>query len=314
MPATSNRVSLLVVPEVTYGVTPATPAFETLRFTGESLNLNNISDVSKEIRPDRNRTEVIRMDADTGGDADFELSMASFDTILQAVLCGTFSAPVANSSTLKNGSTNRSFSIQKLIADADVGFFQTFTGVRFTGLELNMTPAEFITGKVTMMGKGQSNAATQIAGAVITPPLITPVLTGSSEVNAVLENGVATTEIISNLSMTIENNPRMIKGLGKMGPQDISLGSFDVTGNIELYFKNAVAYNRMANNTTFALSVKLQDATGDFYTFLLPKVNILSGTLVAGGLDTDMMFSGEYRAVYDTTEACTLKVTRFNAP
>jgi hypothetical protein len=314
MSATSNRTALYIVDEVTFGVTPATPALEAIRMTGESINLNNVTEVSNEIRPDRNRSDVIRVDGDVSGSIEFELSMASFDTLLQSVLGGTWSAPVANVSTLKNGSVKRFHSIQKQINDADVAFFQTFVGCAITGFELSVTPSEFVTGSFTVMGKGQSNSNTQIAGATLGVPTTTPIIVGSSEVNSITEDAVESTEIISSLSISVENNPRMTKGIASFGPSDINMGSFDVTGNIEIYFKDAVAYNRMANATKFALAVKLQDTAGDYYTFTMPKVTIISGELVAGGLDTDMMFSGEYRATYDSVSGCTLQITRFNAP
>ena len=49
----TNRVKLSKVREITFGVTPANPAFKAVRETSSSLAANPKTVISAEIRPDR---------------------------------------------------------------------------------------------------------------------------------------------------------------------------------------------------------------------------------------------------------------------
>ena len=70
----TNRVSLSIQEEATWGTTVTDAAFKPLRTTGESLTFNISNSQSDEIRSDRNVADMIRTDAATAGDFNFELS------------------------------------------------------------------------------------------------------------------------------------------------------------------------------------------------------------------------------------------------
>ena len=81
----TNRVALRIVPEVTPGTTPATPAFQQLRITGTpNLAFEPNTVTTNEIRPDRQITDLILVGASAAGDAGFELSALALDTIIEA--------------------------------------------------------------------------------------------------------------------------------------------------------------------------------------------------------------------------------------
>jgi len=108
----SNRVGLRYIEEVTWNVLPGTPTMAPIRFTGESLipNVENI--VSEEIRDDRMVTDLIQVSRSNTGGFDFELSDATFDTLLQGALFGTWTTNV-----LKNSTTEYSYSIEKALLE-----------------------------------------------------------------------------------------------------------------------------------------------------------------------------------------------------
>lgn len=88
--ANGSRHSMRYVAESTYGTTPATPALKPIRHTGTTLGLSKESLQSEEIRDDRQIADFRHGAYQVGGDVNFELSFASFDDLLEAVLLGTW--------------------------------------------------------------------------------------------------------------------------------------------------------------------------------------------------------------------------------
>lgn len=90
--ANGSRHSMRYIAESTYGMTPATPAFKPIRHTSTTLGLSKESLQSEEIRDDRQIADFRHGAYQVGGDMNIELSFASFDGLLEAVLLGTWTA------------------------------------------------------------------------------------------------------------------------------------------------------------------------------------------------------------------------------
>lgn len=91
----SSRHSLHAIPEVTYGTTPANPAFQTVRHTGTNLGLTKQTMISEELREDRQITDFRHGNKQTGGDIMGELSYGTYDSFLEAVMLGTWAVKAA---------------------------------------------------------------------------------------------------------------------------------------------------------------------------------------------------------------------------
>jgi len=83
--ADTARSQLYYSEEVTWGVTPAI-ALKAMRYTGETLNYSIDTTQSKEIRSDRQITDLIRTDVEPSGNVNFELSYGAPDDLLQGAL------------------------------------------------------------------------------------------------------------------------------------------------------------------------------------------------------------------------------------
>jgi len=97
--ASSNRVALRAIAEVTFGTTPATPAFKELRYTGESLNFNISNVTSDEVRSDRMTADLVQVQGDASGDVNIEVSYDAYDDFIEAVLAGTWGTVIAVAET-----------------------------------------------------------------------------------------------------------------------------------------------------------------------------------------------------------------------
>ena len=302
---TSNRTALRYVAEVTEGTTPATPALSEIRYTGESLGYNISNTRSNEIRSDRNVADLIRTGAEAAGDINFEMSYGSFDSLLEAALCGTWTANV-----LENGTTKKSFTIQRHFQDAGAtGIFNQFRGALIDSVDFEIQQGQVVTGKFGVKARSMDVTEAQIAGATFPAGSTTSVMSSVTNIANLLENAVPSTEFFRKLSLSIKNNVRGLKAIGTLGNVGMALGTCEVTGSIEIYFATKTMLERYINGTGFSLSFDMDDGTSN-YTVLLPKVKFETGQVVSGGLDQDILFSGTIRGLYDSGEGSQIKITR----
>lgn len=301
----SNRTAIRYVPEVTFGVTPATPALQEVRYTGESLAANIATTVSNEIRTNRMRSDLIRTSSEAGGGVDAEMSYGTFDDWIEAVLCGTWTADV-----IKNGLVTRSFTLQRHFQDAGsgAGIFNQFVGARLDTWDLEVQQGQVVTSKWGWKALSMDVTTAQIAGATFPAATTSEVLSSAANIASIEENGVATTEFFRKLSLKVNNNLRSLKAIGTLEAVGINYGTCDITGSIEMYFATETMLNRYLNATSFSLGFDMVDGANS-YSVLLPKVKFETGGVVSGGLDQDLMYSGNIRSLYDPTDN-QIKITR----
>ena len=96
--ASSSMTGLYYVEESEWGVTPAA-ALNELRWTGESLAQTTSSEVSNEVRADRQVPDVVRTDIETQGDVNIELSYGAYDDLLEGALMSSWSSDLALSAS-----------------------------------------------------------------------------------------------------------------------------------------------------------------------------------------------------------------------
>lgn len=307
--ATSNRTAVRYVAESAFGTTPASPALKTFRYTGESLNYGIRNIKSQEIRADRRTIDLVQVQSETTGDLNFELSYGSFDDLIEAALGGTWTSDV-----LKDGTVLRSFTVQKHFQDATTPFFMNYTGVRIGGLDMNFQTGSILTGKFSAMGLAAASTTSQFASATTPAASTTEVLNAVSNLTAIEEDGVTSTNFFNKLSLSLNNNLRGQRAIGHLPNIGIALGSIDLTGAIEIYLQDKSMIDRYLAGTYFSLQFTLADSVPNTYDVLLPKVKFETGQAVSGGLDQDVMLTGTVRAIYDTTEDCMIKITRTPGP
>lgn len=92
MSASGPLTGLRYIPEVTYGVTPATPTMLAVRMLDTSLNLKKETFQSNEIRSDRMISDMRHGLRTVGGNISGELSLSAFDGLIEMALGSTFAA------------------------------------------------------------------------------------------------------------------------------------------------------------------------------------------------------------------------------
>lgn len=151
----SNLTSVAFQREPAWGQFPFPLTLQLLRFVKETLEHEKVTETSSEIRPDRQRLESTQVGVDAKGGFEFELSVGSFDSFLEAALMGVW-ADVGGVQTLRNGVTRYSYLLEKQITPTAL---VSFRGMMLDTLTLNLASRKIITGTAAFMGKtGQSSA------------------------------------------------------------------------------------------------------------------------------------------------------------
>lgn len=303
--SSADLTVLRYVKESTIGVTPATPALTQIRYTGESLNYNIENTKTNEIRPDRVESDLVQTSAQGGGDINFELSYDSFKEFLAGLFCSAWTAGTGDQEILVNGTTRSSYTIQKHFQDMSTPQFHNYKGCVVESMSLKMEIGKIIEGSFSFMSFGVTVATSQITGATfVAPPATTPIV----NVQDFSIGGVPYSGCISSLSLTLKNNVRAIMCIGSLQPKDMKLGTLEVTGDMEFYFNEGSNYATFVAGTEFDFSFNLIDDAGNKYSFDIQRAKFESGEVVAGGKNSDVMFSAKWRGLYDSSSTRVIRM------
>jgi hypothetical protein len=297
--ASSDLTVLRYIEEVTLGVTPATPALTQLRFTGESLNFNIENTQTAEISPTRTQTDLVQTSASAAGDINVELSFDTYKDFLEGLFCNDWGAPVAGVSSLINGATRKSYTVQKHFTDMSTPQFHNYVGCCVESMSLKMEIGKIIEGSFSMMSLGMTPSETQITGATFVAATTTTPMNAVTNLQNFTIDGVPYTGCISSLSMQIKNNIRAIMCIGSIQAKNMKLGTLEVTGDLEFYFEEGSNYGKFVAGTEFDFAFDIIDGAGNKYSFDVPRTKFETGEVVAGGKNTDVMFKAKWRGLYD---------------
>jgi len=302
----ANRVSLKYVPETVYGTTPTDSAnWQALRFTSSSMAAAPQTVISNELRSDRMVQDLIKVGEAVSGEIGIEHSMDTFDELMEAALLGAWSLDV-----LKVGQTERSFTVEVGYEDWSPAQYLQFKGMRVGTMNLAFPYGAIVTGSFGFAGKEALSSTTSLVGAgSVTAATTTDVVQGSSDVSSILLDGGAPGAIIKSVNLSLDNTMRPVEGIGQAGPSDQAYGRAMITGSMEMYFDSIAMYDKLIANTTASLQWTVGDGTST-QTFLLPKIKFNDGQPDVSGVDTDVMITLNFTALYDSVEDTSLKITR----
>lgn len=303
--AAGNREQVRYVVETTPGVTPTTPQMIDLRMTNNTLTTTRNYITSNEIRSDRNRSASILVSEDTTGEHQFELSAREYDPFWESGFQGVFDPTTG---ILKNGTTRKSFTIEK--AYTDIGKFERFRGCEVGQIALTINSEQIVTGSFTFLGWG-SETATVALDSTPTPSTTNKPMNASYSVTSMTIDGVEYEDGIQSISFATNNNLRAQRAIANEGGlSGVGDGSFDCTGTIEAYFKDATDLEDAFNNdetVDFAVTIA-QD--GKSYILRWPALQLTGYNPQSGGINTDVQLSLPFTATYDGNTGCTMMITR----
>ena len=234
---------------------------------------------------------------------------------------------VVVSSRLRNGTTRRSFLVEKQFSD--IGVFRAYTGMNVAGFTLNVAQGALTTGEFTFMGRAglPKTTATKMPGTQQPTPEMRPMsgMTGSACYVWIDDKPLVGT-YVSAVSLTLDNSLRMQNAMcsagtdGVVGAVGIGNGQLVVSGSLTLYMSSEdTLYEEFVKNRNVKLGFTAFDTEGNGYVFTLPKVNIGTHETPTPGNNQDVMatinFTGlQINSAVPAMDGVVLLVDRVLAP
>lgn len=290
-------------------------ALNKLRNTGSSLQFTAESVQSQEIRADRNVTDIIRTQSSVSGNIDFELSYATYDSFIEGVLSSSFggTGTSIDPRTIVNGTQKKYFTLERSFETGATDQFEQYQSCEVDTMSLNIAASEIITGSMGLIGIGatQSTASIDVDG--YTPANTNRVFNSVKMVNSIQEGGVEYKSNVQSLSLDIANNKRESRAIGSEAPSAIGDGQFVATGQITIYFKDNVVYDKFLNETLTSLRVELEDDVGNTMIINMPKVLYTNVSREIPGNNEDVLVVLDYQAIYDAGISGTIEISMIDA-
>lgn len=213
-------------------------------------------------------------------------------------------------STLVNGTTLKSYSLEKNMAD--VTQFFGFVGCRINTFNLSLATRAKVTGSFSVLGKTGALAGATIGSGAYDAAPTNKVMNASSNVAKILEGGAVLGAGIFVQALDVEFNSglRAVDGVSQAVAVKIGLGRFTVTGSMTVLFENEVLFNKYINDTNTAINFVIEDAAGNGYSFAFPNVIYTDGDIVGSGNDDEVLASMEWEAIMHPTQGITCRIDR----
>jgi len=263
-----SRTRLSILPEVTFGTTPA-GNFTELPFTTHSLNLTKERVTGNDIQSDRMPRVDRHGNRTAGGDIVVDLRNSNYDSLLESLMFNGWSTD-----TLKVGTTLKSLSIEDYLSDIDQA--RLFTGMTVSQASFSMQPNQMVTTTFSMIGKDMAISATEkaVTAATVNQPF--DAYSGDFRLGD-HDGALSALTAVTSIEFTINNNLNPTFVIGESTTPQLEFGRCEVEGTITAYIEDATLINRFLNETETAFDVSVNDPSGlNAYTFFFPKVKINS--------------------------------------
>ena len=298
--AQGSRSSLSYIAEATFGTTPTTPQFVNLPINSHSIDLTKDRVEGNEIQADRMPRVDRHGNKQSGGSLEVDLRKGDYDELIESAFLSSFSTDV-----IKIGTTPKYLSIED--AANDISQFRLFTGMSASSMSVSIAPNQMVTANFDMVGKSMTQTATTASTA---PPTASSTNVPFDSYSGVISDGGSGIAIVTSLDFSITNSFAPTFVIGSDSAAQLEYGRAVVEGTMTVYYEDETIINKFLNETESALEVSVDDPTGaNSYTFLFPRVKYNGAAVPLSG-STSRLITVPFVALYDTTEATNLKLTK----
>lgn len=264
----SRNARFAVIPEVTPGVTPATPAWQVFRSTGEGIEVMRALTFTSELNGRRGKSAYGINKKSAGASIPFKLTYGTLDAVLESALRNTWSTNILTDSTLQ-----KSFSLETTFEGGASDIYKRAWGAEVDTLTLQLRAGEDTTGTVSFMALDGDYAQAIVTGATYVAPNTNPILNFGDFSNLTMAG--LTVGCVSSLDISIKNNLAEVMCLGSLAPTDLDgSGTLEITGSMAIALTSD-EYDILrfgTDATPTSLSFEVGRTAGSKYRIELPNI------------------------------------------
>ncbi len=308
--AANNERLVSAVVEATAGTTPTTPAFKRQSFSTFNMTANPRTTENRSVGARGQRTGVALNGFAVSGTASSGLIYGEFDDFLASL----FQADWA-SNVLKNGAGSKTFTIEDSIPQGQGGAlsYLRYRGVEASGGSLSLTAGDNANLSFDLIGTGSDNATpTAISNATYTASTAFDVIGSGSDIGTITMSGLGTLDCMQSaeVQFTYDGKDEQLR-IASDDICGVSRGSMlpTVTGAFYIEDNFMAIYNACRAGTEFALTIPIGSTTLKKYDLFFPRCKFSEAPLVTGESGPALQ-NVTVLPMYDTTEACTVRMRR----
>lgn len=226
-------------------------------------------------------------------------------TALSAETCTNAQNIVITGRRLRNGTTQKSFHLQK--GFTDIAQYMSMRGMVVSDASFEVMSGEVIKGTFSFMGERAVRAGSTAAASTVSTNT-TRMMTAGANVGSVFQNGAAVPAGVKQLTFDVSNNLRAIEQIGSLYPYGMGYGFMDVTGQMEVYFENSTMIDQLINHTATELSFAMTDDNSNIYVVTFPSVLFTEGYPGAANGNDDVTIPLAWTAIRNATYDCQIQI------
>lgn len=217
------------------------------------------------------------------------------------------------SSYVRNGVTDKSFLMER--RHIDITQYKSFRGIEMATLTANFRARAKIDGTFGTAGERAVPSATSLKGSgTDTAASVNDFMTGSANIGFIQKDNVELTESVSEITVSVNTNPRQRGVLKSKYSKGIGKGWFDLTGTMELYFEDQTYYNDFVNHTPRIVSWSTSDTDGNVNIFTVPHLYFIDAEDAPSAGNIDIMEALDWDSDVHPTYGYTFQIERFANP
>lgn len=227
---------------------------------------------------------------------------ASLDNLIAAITGGAGSGTAYGSDTVAS---------TQVTAAAGAGDTMTVTALTAGAAGNSIATTE------TFTNAGNVFAAATLTGgadadAYVEPSADTPV-NATNNVGTITRDGATMSEKFKKLTLQIANNLRGRDAIGTEGNISLGVGTFELTGSMESYFRDNSLIASIITHEDTSISYRVTDDQGNILVIDLPRLVFASGNANVTAKDTDVMVPLDLRALRHATYDATILLSFIDA-
>lgn len=297
----SNALTQIgLVTETVFGTTPSTPALTAQRFASASFTLTREELLDDSKTGTRQYAYTQQGNSAVTGQLSSPLAHQNFDSLFESALYSTFTTNV-----LKIGNTIKSFTIEE--AQSDISVYRDYTGMIANGFTVSAPTDGLTTVEFDFLGLTQTVGSASIDADGYTAQSSKQPFTHCGGTITFDGTPIA---YVSAVDLQYTNNLSPAYVWGGCNTNSLIPGRVDVTGTLTAYFASNVLLNAFLGGAYHSLSFTLADGAANTLKFELPKIKFNGAEAPVDEGSGQRVLTLPFRAVYDTTAASTLVITR----